>query len=90
MPSLPIRSSVCQCSIVLGRFGYVRLNAGYVRLNAGVDGIAGADRRDRDRNVWDLMLWTQLGRGSRIQACVMSAGGAGVSDLGLVNGCRIG
>ena len=28
MPSLPIRSSVCQCSSVLGRFGCARLNAG--------------------------------------------------------------
>ena len=45
MPSLPIRSSVCQCSSILGR-------CGSVRLNAGVEGIAGADRRDRGRNVW--------------------------------------
>ena len=45
VPSLPIRSSVCQCSSILGR-------CGSVRLNAGVEGIAGADRRDRGRNVW--------------------------------------
>ena len=32
-----------------------------------------------------LMLWTQQGHGSRIQASIMPAGGAGVSDIGLVN-----
>ena len=36
------------------------------------------------------MLWTQLGRGSRIQAWVVPAGGTGDSDIGLVNGCWIG
>ena len=50
-----------------------------------VEGIAGADRQQRPKCL-DLMLWTQLRRGSRIQASVMPAGGAGVSDVGLVNG----
>ena len=34
----------------------------------------------------DLILWTLLGRSSRIKASVVPAGGAGVSDVGLVNG----
>ena len=38
----------------------------------------------------DLVLWTQLGRASRIQACAVPAGGAGVSDVGLINGRWIG
>ena len=50
-----------------------------------VEGIAGADRQQRPKCL-DLMLWTQLRRGSRIQASVMPAGGTGVSDVGLVNG----
>ena len=50
-----------------------------------VEGIAWADRRDSDRNALD-----SAGHGSRIQACVMPAGGAGVSDVGLVNECWIG
>ena len=58
-------------------------------MNAEVRGNSwGRQARQRPKCL-DLMLRTQLGCGSRIQACVMLEGGAGVSDIGLVNGhCR--
>ena len=79
VPSLPIRSCVCQSSSVLGRFGCAPLNA-ESRRNSW-------DRQVRQRpKCLNVMLWTRLGRGSRIQASVVPAGGAGVSDVRLVNG----
>ena len=88
VPSLPIRSSICQCSSVLGRFGCAR-------LNAGVKGIAGADRRVRDRNVWTSCSGLSWGvdLGSRHMSCLLLALVSltldWLMDIGLVNGrCR--
>ena len=83
VPSLPIKSCFYLCSSVLGRFGCRRLNAESRRNSSGKQ----VRRRPK---CLDFMLWTHQGRGSRIQASVVLAGGAGVSDVGFVNGCWIG
>ena len=78
--------SVCLCSSILGRFGCSR-------LNAGVEGIAGADRRDRDRNVWTSCSGLNWGMalGSRHVSCrpvaLVSLTLDWLMDVGLDNGC---